>query len=130
MNLVLDTSVLINLERKDKHTIEQIKALIERYPAPASITFMNYFEYLHGLNIKSPKNKETSISFIEKFQCLQTTKKSAAILSHLKHTYEKKGNSFSLADLLIAAQAIENDLVLVTSDKKFQEIEELSSFII
>ncbi len=130
MSTVFDTSVLINLENKDSGAIAKITDLKEIYPAPSCITFMNYFEFLYGIRFRSVKNREKALVFLEKFQCIYPTKKTAEILSDLKEKYEKKGNSFALADLMIAAQSVENRLILVTSDGKFREIEELKSIII
>lgn len=130
MTLVLDTSVIIDIQRKDKDIIEKIKELAELHPAPASIAFITYFEFIHGLRIKSPRNKEKALAFMELFHFLEPTKRTAAILSDLKYKYEKQGKSFSLSDLLIASQVAENGMVLVTGDKHFGEISELKTIII
>ena len=51
-------------------------------------------------------------------------------MADLKYKYEKKGIVVPLADLIIASIAIENNAVLVTSDKDFEKIEELKKIII
>lgn len=130
MTLVFDTSILIRLEKKDKIVTNRISEIVKADSAPAVITFMSYFEFYHGLHAKSPKNKENALLFLNKFHCIQTTKETARILSMLKNTYDKGGKSFSLADYLIASQAIENNLTLVTTDKQFQEIEHLKKIIL
>ena len=130
MTLVFDTSVIIDIQRKNKDTLEKIKELIEIHPAPASITFVNYFEFIYGLQVKSPKNKEKSMAFVELFHFLEPTKRTADVLSNLKYKYEKLGTPFSLSDLLIASQTIENGMTLVTSDKHFNEINELKKIIL
>ncbi len=129
MTLALDTSIIIDIEKKDKEVLGKMRELIAAYPAPASITFISYFEFMHGLQQKSPKNKEKALSFIEMFRFLEPTKRTAGILSDLKSKYEKLGKSFSLSDLMIASQAIENGMTLVTRDRHFQEIEELKKVI-
>ena len=70
------------------------------------------------------------MEFIEKFPFLNIKKETARILSDLKYNYEKKGITLPLADLLIAAQTIENNMTLVTMDKGFERIEELKKIII
>ena len=127
---MLDTSVVIDIERRNKKILDEMKELIELHPAPASITFISFFEFIHGLQLKSPKNKEKSLAFIEMFHFLEPTKRTASILSDMKYKYERHGKSFSLSDMLIASQVIENDMTLVTSDKHFQEIDELKKFIL
>lgn len=130
MTLAFDTSILIRLEKKDKNIADQISEIIKRDPAPASIPFMSYFEFYRGVQAKSPRNKEKAILFLNKFRCVQTTKETAHILSDLKSTYDKAGKPFSLADLMIASQAIENNMTLVTTDKQFEDISELKKIIL
>lgn len=130
MSLTIDTSVLIRIEKGDKKIMESIKKARETYPSPPSVTFIAYFEFLQGIRERNPKNKDKAVKFIELFRFLSLTKSAANILNDLKHKYEKLGKSFTLSDLLIASQAIENDLTLVTADKQFQEIEELKKIVL
>ncbi len=130
MTLLLDTSILIDLEKRDKRILEKIEELSMADPAKASITFINYFEFFDGLRLKSQENRRKSIMFIDKFHFLEPGKTTAQILSDLRHKYEKKGKSFSLSDLIIASQAIENNMTLVTGDKSFEHIEELKKAIL
>ena len=128
--LILDTSVLIDLENKKTETLSKLKNLSKLYPSPPRITFMNYFEFLHGIMQKNVAKKETAVAFIELFEMLQPTKKTAKILSDLKEKYDKKGKPLPLADFLIASQAIENSGFLVTKDKDFESIEEVNRIFI
>lgn len=130
MTLALDTNILIGIEKREKSTTEKIESIIKSDPAPACVTFINYFEFIQGIRLRSQKNKEKSLNFIKTFQCLQTTKKTAIILDELKNKYEKIGKTFTLSDLMIASQCIENNLTLVTTDKQFQDIEELKKIIL
>ena len=130
MTLVLDTSILIDIERKEKKTIEKLRMLAATNPAPAKITFMTQCEFLLGIKEKSPKNKDFAIVFLNKFTVLQTTKTTANILSELKYSYDKKGVRLSLADSIIASLVIENNSTLVTKDKDFEKIEELKKIIL
>ena len=130
MSLLLDTSIIIRLEKNDKKTLEALSKLRESDPAPPSIAFISYFEFLSGLFEKNPKNKTKSMSFIELFAFLNPTKTTASILADIKYKYQKRGVSFSLSDLLIASQTLEHNMTLVTSDKHFEEIEELKKIIL
>ena len=103
MYLIFDTSILIELDRGNNEIIKKISDLIKTHPAPAKISFISYFEFLYGLRDKSEKNKRKSMEFIEKFDVIQTSKETAIVLTKLKQKHE-----FPLADLLIAAQVIEN----------------------
>ncbi|MBI2671469.1 type II toxin-antitoxin system VapC family toxin [Candidatus Woesearchaeota archaeon] len=130
MTLVLDTSILIDLERKNSETINKLKNFIEIHQSPAKITFINEFEFLFGVKEKNIKNKEKSISFLYNFDILPTTGKTATILSNLKYKYDKNGIAISLADLLIASMVIENNFVFLTKDKDFEKITELNKIIL
>lgn len=124
MNLIFDTSVLIELEKGNKEVIEKIGTLSKSYPAPAKISFISYFEFLSGLINKSQKNREEFTTFVNKFNVIQTSKKTAEILVKLKQNYE-----LPLADLIIAAHTLEMDGILVTKDKDFGMIKEIEKVI-
>jgi tRNA(fMet)-specific endonuclease VapC len=130
MSLVVDTSVLINIEKGKRDTIEKLEKLRSEQPGPPFVAFISYFEFIYGIRERNPKNKTRAIEFIELFDFLASTKTTARILSDLKHKYDKTGKVFSLSDLMIASQAIENNLILVTEDKKFKELQELNSVIL
>ena len=125
MNLIFDTSIIIDIERGNKDTIDKIRELKDLYPAPAKIMFISYFEFVHGIRNKMPKNKQKAIAFIEEFSVIQTTKATANNLSLLKNKYE-----LPLADLLIASQVIETNNILVTKDNDFKNIEEMNKILI
>lgn len=125
MYLIFDTSILIELERANKEIIAKINEIRKIYPAPAKISLVSYFEFLYGLKEKSEKNKEKALAFVEKFSVLQTTKTTAHNLAALKSKYE-----FPLADLIIAAQTMEESAILLTKDRDFEEIEEIDKIIL
>ena len=125
MTLVIDTSVLIDLERRLPSTILKFKDLSIKYPSPAKITFVNEFEFKFGVRNKNINNKKEALAFLNNFVTLQTTSKTSSLLSELKDKYERKGLLLPLAELLIAALVIENSMTLVTKDKDFEKIEEL-----
>jgi predicted nucleic acid-binding protein len=125
MNLILDTSILIAIEKGDAGIIEELKKLKSLYPAPPKISFVSYFEFFHWLRKKNVKNKQESLAFLDLFEVIHTTKETARVLSMLKEKYE-----LPLADLLIAAQTIESDGVLFSKDKDFVKISGLNKVIL
>ena len=130
MILVFDTSILIDIENRNKDVILKIKEMSKLYTTPAMITFINYFEVFHGITNKSPSKKEKAEAFLEIFNMMQPTKQTARILSKLKEKYDKIGKPISLTDFIIAAQVIENDALLLTRDRDFEKIEEMNKVII
>ena len=124
MSLLLDTSILIRQQRGDSAVKKELEMLSKRFPATPSITFINVFEYLLGVKLWT-KRKTEATRFLENFNVINTTEKTPEIMTSLKLKYDKKGLQFSLADLIIASLAVENDIVLVSSDEDFKDIEEL-----
>ncbi len=130
MTLVLDTSILIDIEQRKQATINKLRELSLLHPLPAKITFINEFEFLYGLKEKSPANKAQALALLYKFGILHTTEITAGLLAELKSKYEKKGLAFPLADLLIATLVVENNMTFVTRDKDFEQIEELKKVVL
>lgn len=125
MSLMLDTSVLINLERRERRTVGKIEDLQRKISFKPYTAFFNQFEFLIGIKEKSPKNREKAKRFLTSFEILHTTDRTSEIMSDLKYKYDKKGILISISDLIIASLAIENGMALVTSDEDFKHIEEL-----
>ncbi|MBI3032711.1 type II toxin-antitoxin system VapC family toxin [Candidatus Woesearchaeota archaeon] len=130
MTLILDTSILIDLERKRKSTLERLSELCKNYPDTPKIAFITLFEILLGSKEKNKTNQQKCLEFVKQFTVLQTSTKTAPILAELKYKYDQKGIPLSLSDSLIAALAIENGLILVTKDKDFNNITEIRKIIL
>lgn len=130
MSLAFDTSILIGIERKNVEVLKRVKELSKIYPLVPQLPFISHFEYFFGLKKRMPKNFEKLLRILKQFYLLQITEKTSDILSDLKLKYDSQGIQFSLADLLIASQVIENNLILVTLDKDFEKIEELKKIVL
>jgi len=130
MSLALDTSVLIDIEKENQATIKSLRDILAIHPLFPQLPFISYFEFLVGIKIRKPHKYQEIVSFFNKFNILHTTNKTIEILTELKIKYDRLGISLSLADLLIASQVIENQLILVTKDKDFEKIEEIKKIIL
>ncbi len=129
MNIVFDTNILIDIQKKNTNILNKLKGLAAKYPSNPHITFVNYYEFLFGINKKTSRKKE-SLEFIRTFPVLNTTKRTAEILAKLKNKYNKKGFELPLADFLIASLVIENNMILLTSDKDFEHFKELNKIVL
>ena len=58
MQLILDTSVIIEIERKNQEIIDKVEELKENYPAHPLISFITYSEFLEGIYEKSEKTSK------------------------------------------------------------------------
>ena len=129
MTLLLDTSILISIERKERGIVSKISEISKTHYQHPLISFISYFEFYSGLIEKNVKNKQIMIQFINKFNCLKASSATAQILAELKYKYEKKGITIPLADMIIASHAKEFNLTLVTTDKAFEKIEDINKII-
>lgn len=130
MLLIFDTSVLIALEKEDRTTLKQLSELHQNYRGPPQISFISCYEFLLGIKKRSFKNHSKAIEFLNNFNCLSTTRKTAEILADLKSRYDAKGISINLADLIIASHAKEHNMILVTKDNTLEKIEEIRTIIL
>jgi len=130
MILTLDSSILIDLEKGIQQTKEKIRKLAIIHPDPAPISFMAYVELYTGMLEKKPKKFEKASMFLQQFPFLPLTKRTAEIMATFKKKYDERGISLSLADVLIASQVKEHNLLLVTKDKDFGKVEEINKIII
>jgi predicted nucleic acid-binding protein len=123
--LIFDTSVVIEIERKNQRIISKIEELKKQEPSNPKISFMTYFELLYGISRKLKYNKEKAERFIELFEIIHTTDITVKKLVELKKKYV-----LPIPDLFIAAQVFENNGLLVTKDKDFESIGEIKKIIL
>ena len=130
MTLLLDSSILIALEKEDAKLVGKLEQLSREHNSPLHISFMSLVEFLVGYEGLSMEKKVKSKEFIWKFPVLHTTNATALLLSKLKYDYAKKGRPKSMTDLFIASQALEHDMTLVTRDNDFSDMTEIKKVMI
>ncbi len=130
MTILLDTSVLIEIERENKEVIGKLESFKKLHPSLPTISFIVYFEVLEGIIKRNPKRKEKEIEILNSFTCLSASKRTAQILTDLRVKYAERGIQLSLADLIVASTAKEYDLLLITKDNHFKHIEEINKIIL
>ncbi|MBD3203638.1 PIN domain-containing protein [Candidatus Woesearchaeota archaeon] len=130
MGLIIDTSVIIDIENKVESTIKKIYNLSRLHNEKGSISFITYYEFMYGIKKKSIKNQQRLILKIKKYKLLNTTEKTPEIILELKYKYDKLGMILPLSDLIIAAQTKEHNHLLVTKDSHFKKFDEIKKEII
>lgn len=130
MTLLLDSSILFELEKDNKKVIDALEQITKQHKGRLYISFISTVEFLLGYEALSFDKKTKAKEFIWRFDTLQTTNATAILLSALKYKYDRLGKQKSLADLFIASQAVEHDLTLVTRDKDFSDITEVKKVVI
>lgn len=113
MTYLLDTNVIITQIRTNTpFTFEE--------DAQLAISVVTYSELLYGAQRKSRAAEEQLHKLLASLDVsfLPVTKENARIFCQIKIQLEKAGLKLEDFDLLIAATALEQDLTLVTANKK------------
>ncbi|PIN78959.1 hypothetical protein COV16_05330 [Candidatus Woesearchaeota archaeon CG10_big_fil_rev_8_21_14_0_10_34_8] len=127
---VLDTNVLIEVEKHNKSVICFLQGLTSRYPSKPYITAPTYSEFLYGFLKHSSKKEEQAKQFLEVYEILHTTKNSSYLLAKLKLDLEKHGKAIPIFDLFIASIVLDKKATFITMDSHFKNIKDLDVMIV
>lgn len=130
MGLVIDTSVLIEVEKGNMSVISKLEKLKKTPNDEIIITFFTLCEFYNGLVKKTEKNRQEARERMSKYIILNTTKEAALIFSEIFSKLKQNGKQIPVFDIMIAAVSVAHNLPLVTLDAHFKEISELKSIII
>ena len=112
----LDTNIITAFLKKDLRAVERVSDYLEFFDR-LTINIISYYEILRGLKDLGDEEKLRGFEeFIQENELIsirkETIEKAAEIYAYLK----KEGNLIEDADILMAAIAIVEDLVLVTNN--------------
>ena len=123
---LLDTNICIYvIKKKSENLLEKLSRNLENWILISSLTVA---ELEFGVsNSQFPeKNRFSLLEFLSIFTILDFRETDAIPYGEIKTYLRKKGTIIGPIDLLLAAQALSNDLVLVTNNtKEFSRIENL-----
>jgi tRNA(fMet)-specific endonuclease VapC len=123
---LLDTNICIYaIKKKPELVLKRISANLRNGIYISSLTVA---ELEFGIsNSKYPdRNRVALLEFLSIFTILSFTEKDAIPYGLIKSRLRKNGTIIGPIDLLLAAQAISNDLVLVTNNvREFKRVEDL-----
>jgi len=120
---LLDTNVIIDLFKQDENLSEKIAEADAIFVSVVSIGELYYGAYKSTRVLKhlqETKLLEQTVSI------LQPSTRTADFYGQIKSQLKKKGRPIPENDIWIAANALEHNLTLLTRDKHFLEIEDLS----
>ncbi len=127
--LILDTSILIELERKNEKLIYFLREYILKYPTKPYITAPTYSEFYYTYVGKKAIEQKNARLFLEAYEILHTTRKSSELLAQIKHFLDREGRSIPIFDAVIASIVLDNNATLLTSDSHFKRVPNLSVII-
>jgi predicted nucleic acid-binding protein len=124
MRLLLDTSVLIDVLRLRSHRRELLAELVQAGHMLAT-TALNVAEVYAGMRPDEAQRTEALLSALD---CYELTGNSGRRAGALKQKWARKGRTLTLADMIVAALALEHGCILMTDNRKDFPMEELDKF--
>jgi tRNA(fMet)-specific endonuclease VapC len=118
---LLDTSRIIDALNGRRECKAHLSHLLSEGHTLACCT-INVIEVYAGMR---PKEREATDSFLHILEYYDVTWKVAARAGLLRYTWARKGHTLSLADVTIAAVAIEHGLILLTDNPRHFPMPEL-----
>lgn len=112
--ILLDTTVLIDVLRARSNRRAELANLIEAGHALAT-TALNIGEVYAGVRTGEETGTE---AFLSSLECYPITATIARWAGSLKSQWARKGRTLTLADMLVAATALEHGLTLMTDNRK------------
>jgi len=124
MNLLLDTSVLIDVLRKKDHRYGFLADLVQDGHSLSTST-LNVAELYAGMRPGEEAGTESLLAGLELYEL---TPASARLAGKLKNTWSRKGRTLALADAVVAATAIDHGCALLTGNVKHFPMPEIQLY--
>jgi predicted nucleic acid-binding protein len=124
MRLLLDTSVLIDALRL-RHRRRELLAELVQAGHTLSTTALNIAEVYAGMRPDEAQRTEALLSVVD---CYDLTGTSGRRAGALKQQWARKGRTLTLADMIVAAIALQRGCTLMTDNRKDFPMEELDKF--
>lgn len=106
-----------------------LETLMKKKPGDVTLSSLTVAELHYGVEKSSAidKNKEALGFFLTPFEILDFDITAAEEYGRIRSSLEKSGKPIGSIDMLIAAHAVSQDLILVTHDRDFDRISKLKT---
>ncbi len=121
MTFLLDTTVLVDVLRGRNNRRSQLATLVEQdhILATSALTLGEVYAGMH------PEEAAQTEVFLNSLDCIPVTASIARRAGSLKFSWQQKGRTLTLADMIVAATALEHSLSLVTDNRRDFPLPEL-----
>ncbi len=123
---LLDTNICIFIiNRKPAHVLDRLQSVVQKkiFISSVSVAELQYGVH-HSRSVE--QNLIALTEFLAPFDILDFDSRAAGQYGMLREALVQKGKLIGPYDLLIASQALANDLTLVTNNQKeFRQIKQL-----
>ncbi|WP_304223230.1 type II toxin-antitoxin system VapC family toxin [Gracilinema caldarium] len=123
---LLDTNICIYII--NKHPREIVEKIKQLKPSQVKLSAISVGELEYGVfkSKNREQNRNALIDFLSGFDILPFNDNDAEVFGLIRAELEKRGQVIGSYDMQIAAQAISNDLILVTNNTgEFERISQL-----
>ena len=123
---LIDTNTCIFLKNKKPiHVLERLKSVLHRNVFLSSVTIAEMqFGVYNSQSIK--KNRISLIEFLAPFQIIDFDDRDAECFGKIRAELKRRGELIGPYDMLIAAQAVARNMILVTNNTaEFARVPEL-----
>jgi predicted nucleic acid-binding protein len=124
MILLLDTTVLLDVLRARRNRRSLLAELVAGGHLLATAA-IDVGEVYAGMRVGEEKRTE---AFLSSLDCYPITAAIARRAGSLKSAWAQKGKTLSLADMIVAATALEHGLALMTDNRKDFPLPELNFY--
>jgi predicted nucleic acid-binding protein len=124
MILLLDTTVLLDVLRARQNRRSLLAELVASGHLLATAA-INVGEVYAGMRVGEEARTE---AFLSSLDCYPITAAIARRAGSLKSAWAQKGKTLSLADMIVAATALEHGLALMTDNRKDFPLPELNFY--
>jgi len=127
MRFLLDTNICIYVIKQKPLRVKERLQTIESGEIGISIITLAELEYGAAKSQNPQRNRETLTRFCLPFQIVAFCPEDAQKFGEIRATLEQRGQPIGSYDLLIASQAVNRGLILVTNNiKEFSRVEGLN----
>jgi predicted nucleic acid-binding protein len=124
MKLLLDSTVLIDVLR-EKHGRRVLLAELVARGKVLATSAINVGEVYSGLRVAEESRAET---FFNALEIYPVTEKIARSAGSLRYAWARQGRTLALADMIVAATALEYGMQVMTDNRKDFPVPELKLF--